>query len=378
MAGWEFSVRSSCSAGPSRMSAPRRMPSAASASANVPPAVRPDEGATHPHGLRTLTGKDKCQSHAMGLLDVSSVTSEAGALRPPAASSANPTKPVATVGWNTCKNACICGVHSLARAFDLSLRPGTQAHPGRYPTGGIPDVTAGQRSQGLLDPVVQAARDELGGAGLPGDRILVLRAIWRDLITGFAAQLSEQGLGFLQLITLYAVAGTGTLTVADLGEALGRSPSAASRIASGLERRGLLRRNEEVADRRQRLLTLTPQGGALLAVFDRARADQFLAVVRPLPMADRAMLGHGRGLPGHTGHDAIGSPYQGIGLTMAAWPHGRMAAWPLAAWPPGHDPRPATGPRPAPGGSNRRPPERGGHNEAAGVSDDAGREEDVT
>ena len=40
-----------------------------------------------------------------------------------------------------------------------------------------------QRSLGLLDPVVQAARDELGAGGLPGDRILVLRAIWRDLIT---------------------------------------------------------------------------------------------------------------------------------------------------------------------------------------------------
>jgi len=77
---------------------------------------------------------------------------------------------------------------------------------------------------------------------------------------------------------------------ADLGELLGRSPSAASRIATGLEQRGLLRRTEEVADRRQRLLTLTPQGGTLLAVFDPARADQFLAVVRPLPMADRAMV----------------------------------------------------------------------------------------
>jgi hypothetical protein len=28
-------------------------------------------------------------------------------------------------------------------------------------------------------------------------------------------------------------------------------------------------------------------------VFDRARADQFLSVVRPLPMADRAMVAMG-------------------------------------------------------------------------------------
>ncbi len=151
-------------------------------------------------------------------------------------------------------------------------------------------MAAEHRSKGLLDPVVQAARDELGSAGLPGDRILVLRAIWRDLIIGCATQLGDHDLGFPQLIALYAVAGTGALTVADLAESLGRSPSAASRIATGLERRGLLRRTEEEADRRQRLLTLTPQGGALLAAFDRARADQFLAVVRPLPMADRAML----------------------------------------------------------------------------------------
>ena len=151
-------------------------------------------------------------------------------------------------------------------------------------------MSAERRSQGLLDPVVEAARSELGAGGLPGDQILVLRAIWRDLVIGFAAQLNTQGLGFLQMTTLYAVAGTGSLTVADLGELLGRSASAASRIATGLERRGLLRRAEEVADRRQRLLTLTAQGWALLAVFDRARADQFLAVVRPLPMADRAMV----------------------------------------------------------------------------------------
>jgi DNA-binding MarR family transcriptional regulator len=151
-------------------------------------------------------------------------------------------------------------------------------------------MTHQRRSDGLLDPVVQAARDELGGAGLPGDRIIVLRAIWRDLVTGFATQLGEHGMGFLQFTALYAVAGTGTLTIADLGEMLGRSPSAASRIATGLEQRGLLARTEEVADRRQRLLTLTPAGLALLALFDRARADQFLAVVRPLPMADRAVV----------------------------------------------------------------------------------------
>ena len=38
------------------------------------------------------------------------------------------------------------------------------------------------------------------------------------------------------------------------------------------------------------MLALTPRGAAVLAMFDRARADQFLAVVRPLALADRAVV----------------------------------------------------------------------------------------
>ena len=108
---------------------------------------------------------------------------------------------------------------------------------------------SGRRS-GLLDPVVQAARDELDYVGLPADRILVLRAIWRDLLIGFTQQLGEQGLGFSQLAVLYATAGTESLSIGELAAILGRSPSATSRIVGGLVERGLVRVTEEVADRR--------------------------------------------------------------------------------------------------------------------------------
>jgi DNA-binding MarR family transcriptional regulator len=60
-----------------------------------------------------------------------------------------------------------------------------------------------------------------------------------------------------------------------------------------LVRRGLLARREEVADRRQRVLLMTAEGSALLATVDRARADQFLAVIRPMPMAERALVAMG-------------------------------------------------------------------------------------
>jgi DNA-binding MarR family transcriptional regulator len=144
-----------------------------------------------------------------------------------------------------------------------------------------------------LSPAVAAARDELQNPRLLSDRIAMGRALWRDLVIGFAAQLGELGIGFTQLAALYAVGGTETLTVADLAEQIGRSPSTTSRLASALEAQGYLRRIEEVADRRQRTLELTPAGQALLAQFDRARADQFLAVVRGLPAAERALIAMG-------------------------------------------------------------------------------------
>ena len=145
----------------------------------------------------------------------------------------------------------------------------------------------------LLPPVVQAARDELQNPRMLSDRIAVGRALWRELVIGFAHQLGSLDIGFTQLAALYAVAGPVTLTVGDLAEQLDRSPSAASRLVSELVERGYLERAEEVADRRQRVLALTADGQALLSAVDRARADQFLSVVRPMPMSERALVAMG-------------------------------------------------------------------------------------
>jgi DNA-binding MarR family transcriptional regulator len=145
----------------------------------------------------------------------------------------------------------------------------------------------------LLSPVVKAARDELQNPRILSDRIAVGRALWRELVIGFAHQLGSLGIGFTQLAALYAVAGPVTLTVGDLAEQLDRSASATSRLVSSLVQRGYLERTEEVVDRRQRVLGLTAEGQALLATVDRARADQFLAVVRPMPMAERALVAMG-------------------------------------------------------------------------------------
>ena len=100
----------------------------------------------------------------------------------------------------------------------------------------------------------------------------------------------ERGLSQAALETLAIVAYLGPCTRPDIARVRG---VAADTVVAGLVERGLVSVTEEVADRRVRLVTPTPAGAALLGVFDRARADQFLSVVRPLPMADRAMVAMG-------------------------------------------------------------------------------------
>ncbi len=144
-----------------------------------------------------------------------------------------------------------------------------------------------------LSATVESAREHIQNPRQLSDRIAMGRALWRDLVVGFAAQLGSLRLGLPQLAALYAVDGAVTLTIGDLAELLGRSPSATSRIVTSLVGRGLLERGEEEADRRQRTLAITDAGIQLLAQIDRARADQFLAVVRPLPAPERALVAMG-------------------------------------------------------------------------------------
>jgi len=119
------------------------------------------------------------------------------------------------------------------------------------------------------------------------------RALWRELVVGFASQLGGLRLGFTQLAALYVLADGGTTTIGELAEVLARSPSATSRLVDGLSKRRLVERREEPEDRRQRTLVLTPRGQALLRLVDRARADQFLTAVRPMPTAERALVAMG-------------------------------------------------------------------------------------
>ncbi|HEY3335524.1 MAG TPA: MarR family transcriptional regulator [Candidatus Limnocylindrales bacterium] len=144
----------------------------------------------------------------------------------------------------------------------------------------------------LSAPVV-AAGTRIQNVRQISERVAMGRALWRELVVGFAHQLGELNLGFTQLAALYVLAEGSTTTVADLAESIGRSPSATSRLVDGLVKRRLVERRREEDDGRLRSVWLTPRGQAVLRMVDRARAEQFLSAVRPMPRGERALIAMG-------------------------------------------------------------------------------------
>lgn len=186
-----------------------------------------------------------------------------------------------------------------ARAYAPSVTadqpgPRPQPRPGSRPVHrAAPRRTLARTFEAALSAPVVSAGTAIQNPRQISERVAMGRALWRELVLGFAQQLGELRLGFTQLAALYILADSGTTTIADLADALGRSPSATSRLVDGLVRRRLVERRQEAEDRRQRSLWLTQRGLALLRVVDRGRADQFLGAVRALPPPERKLIAMG-------------------------------------------------------------------------------------
>jgi len=162
------------------------------------------------------------------------------------------------------------------------------------PSISVPSWSAIESSaRELLAGPAEATRPPIQNPRELSDSIAMGRAVWRDLVIGFAAQLGELNLGFTQLAALYALADSGTMTISDMADTIGRSPSAVSRLVDSLVERQLVERRQDSEDRRLRTLALTGRGKAVLGRVDRARAEEFLAIVRPLTTRERAVVGMG-------------------------------------------------------------------------------------
>jgi DNA-binding MarR family transcriptional regulator len=186
------------------------------------------------------------------------------------------------------------------RERELCARLHTAEHERRYDLAmprrldRAPTVRAiARRFEADLGASILAAGARVPNVRQISERVAMGRALWRELVVGFASQLGQLRLGFTQLAALYVLADGSTTTVGELAEVLGRSPSATSRLVDGLARRRLVERHLEPEDRRQRSVVLTQRGQALLRAVDRARADQFLTTVRPMPTTERALVAMG-------------------------------------------------------------------------------------
>jgi DNA-binding MarR family transcriptional regulator len=190
-------------------------------------------------------------------------------------------------GWRfPCRVACVLVAHYASDVTEQRPIPRVQRRP-------APARALARRFEADLSAPVLSAGSRLQNVRQLSERVAMGRALWRELVIGFAGQLGELRLGFTQLAALYVLADGSTMTVGELADEIGRSPSATSRLIDGLVRRRLVERQQEPEDRRQRTLHLTQRGRAILRVVDRGRADQFLAAVRPLPAGERAIVAMG-------------------------------------------------------------------------------------
>lgn len=89
---------------------------------------------------------------------------------------------------------------------------------------------------------------------------------------------------------LYEVATRSRTTAAGLGRELDLDLGYLSRLLSGFERRGFLRRLPSAADRRQSFLALTPRGRGVFAPLDRRSHDDVAAMLRGLSPAQQTRL----------------------------------------------------------------------------------------
>lgn len=93
-----------------------------------------------------------------------------------------------------------------------------------------------------------------------------------------------------QLRVLVMVQDSGPLNMSAVADGLGVNPSNASRTCDRLVRAGFLDRREDLDDRRNVVLTLTPAGHRLVASMLRQRRTIFRQVVERMEVAERSQL----------------------------------------------------------------------------------------
>jgi len=117
--------------------------------------------------------------------------------------------------------------------------------------------------------------------------LAVRRAMMRGVMRSALDALGASELTLLQLGTLLLLEDGEARTVGALGEQIGRSLSATSRLVEQLVKRELLRREEDPNDRRARRVTISARGRKLLQTMARRRAEAEMRIIEALSPEDQ-------------------------------------------------------------------------------------------
>jgi DNA-binding MarR family transcriptional regulator len=110
-------------------------------------------------------------------------------------------------------------------------------------------------------------------------------------VSGSHRVMSRHGTTLPMMVALHVLAFEGAQTMSRVAASLGLSASATSHLLQRLVELGFVQRDEDPADRRQRLFAITPGGSAAVDELMQARLAELAASVTPLSLATRDRLG---------------------------------------------------------------------------------------
>jgi DNA-binding MarR family transcriptional regulator len=126
----------------------------------------------------------------------------------------------------------------------------------------------------------------------PADLSAAIEAAAETLVIvwGRAQEALHRPVSSSQLRALLAVERLGEINLNGLAEELGSIPSSASRLCDRLQAAGLISRNTGRTDRREVMLSLTPDGHSLLGAMRSARRADIARVLAAMPDDDQHAL----------------------------------------------------------------------------------------
>lgn len=132
---------------------------------------------------------------------------------------------------------------------------------------------------------------DLAGVSRLTGQLIELMGLLHSRMAGDAMQLmAELNLTMPQMVCLHILKDGGSRSVGAIGGVLNLSASATSHLIDRLFERGIVTREEDPADRRQKLVSITPLGVEIVDRLSAARSEQIGAAVADIDPELRAQL----------------------------------------------------------------------------------------